>query len=183
MELTPVSPVVDSPAVLESLVVVSFVTRAILPNLLSLAVLHVVVPISFVATAIFMDVNSKTLSLVLTELSDVDITSAVPEGALTMSLVVVPHALVDGSVDPFADSISLPQQLNILLSNFVAGVLNLQDLSLVLAFWILNKVMVYEFGILGHFEAETFEVLVESIHPIDIVFDWNLKNVIFVFQF
>ena len=102
-------------SVLLAIFVAAVVRSTIGPHFFALAFLHVVHPVTGIPASVNMSVLAKPVGLILKELADVDVTFSVPESTLPAGFVLVPLALVDSSIGPFLNAISLAIFLAILL--------------------------------------------------------------------
>ena len=91
-----------------SFLVIPFVFRPICPNFCSLTLLQVILPKPLVFGSIHMRVHPVAVCLVLFPLACENVAIYMPKSAFSFSLVVLPFALVTGTVRPglFAETLT-----------------------------------------------------------------------------
>ena len=94
-----------------TVLVLSLVVGAICPDFFAFALLDVIDPGSGVSAPIDVSVFAEPVGLVVSEFTYVNVTFGVPESAPTVGFVIVPLPLIDSSVIPLLDAVSLPEFL------------------------------------------------------------------------
>ena len=94
-----------------TVLVLSLVVGAISPDFFAFTLLDVIDPGSGVSASVDVSGLAESVGLVVAEFAYVNVTFGVPESAPTVSFVIVPLTLIDSSVIPLLDTVSLSEFL------------------------------------------------------------------------
>ena len=82
----------------------ALVAASVLPNLPPLPMLQVYQPFAFILCPVYMSICAESVGFVLFPLSVKDVAISVPENATSLGFVILPAALILGSIWPNLDT-------------------------------------------------------------------------------
>jgi hypothetical protein len=93
--------------VLHSFLVATFVATTVLPALHALSILQVILPVALILRAIYVNVNTVSVGLIVFPLAFIYVAIGMPELSTAVSLVLAPLTLILSVIGPYLDTRSV----------------------------------------------------------------------------